>query len=418
MPLLDSLMRPFNQLYVAVMNCFSVQCVRIRNVCQGVYDKCKYDILQTIDPIRPPIEAVVNYVSERILTWIFFVMMFICWFIAALVFACFSFLVLYYFFVPVCHLEHPLYFDFEKENPTANFDFLSSQLSQGYSYDYIVEFVLPESPNNNHMGMFMTSISLVTDHNEVLANDTKPGIIHHKTPLLRYLTTLFWSLPLVLGISEEKQTLTIPVIEDWADLRISNEPYHAVVKISSQMIQIYSSKLKVVSRLYGLSYLFHDWFLTSAVVTIGIVFTIELWVSVGFVLFLFWLEHNYQPNSTRVTRVSTNFNNNPASLFAELPDSDSELGEDETSSDETSDDDRLVRNTKGKEIEMEEEKGEDVSGFKEKDKDHGAGVGSSSPQPTMKQAKKQKQASKTPLKDSGKGVGRFLELPFSDDSSD
>ena len=48
-------------------------------------------------------------------------------------------------------------------------------------------------------------------------------MLHYQSALLQSLGTLFYSLPMVLGFTEEKQTVEINLFEDYMEDSVSNE---------------------------------------------------------------------------------------------------------------------------------------------------------------------------------------------------
>lgn len=49
-------------------------------------------------------------------------------------------------------------------------------------------------------------------------------MLHYKSPLLRWMSALFFSLPLMLGVVEEKQHLSVLMMDDYY------EPFVGVVE--------------------------------------------------------------------------------------------------------------------------------------------------------------------------------------------
>lgn len=48
------------------------------------------------------------------------------------------------------------------------------------------------------------------------------GMLHYQSALLQSFTTLFYSLPMVLGVTEEKQTVHINLFEEYMEDSVSS----------------------------------------------------------------------------------------------------------------------------------------------------------------------------------------------------
>ena len=52
-----------------------------------------------------------------------------------------------------------------------------------------------------------------TEQGKIVGEGTRSLVKYHKSGLLQTLTTLFWSIPLVLGLTAEQQSLRATVVQ-------------------------------------------------------------------------------------------------------------------------------------------------------------------------------------------------------------
>ena len=81
--------------------------------------------------------------------------------------------------------------------------------------------------------------------------------MRYRSFLLRIMYTLVFSLPLLLGIWEQKQLIELVLFESYY------EPYgdgaiSAVVTVQNHNVQIYSSTLTVEANFSGFTYVLHE----------------------------------------------------------------------------------------------------------------------------------------------------------------
>ena len=76
-------------------------------------------------------------------------------------------------------------------------------ISSPFDIDLVLE--LPESKKNVDASMFMITIELLSRNGSVIDTSKRPVMLRHKSYLLQSINTLFYALPMVLGLMEEKQ---------------------------------------------------------------------------------------------------------------------------------------------------------------------------------------------------------------------
>ena len=197
---------------------------------------------------------------------------------ATLVCAVGIYALLYCAVVPEVSLSAPLHFHFDPLRaapPSAAVPLASlGSLRAGQPYTFHVSLMLPESPDNVAVGMFMTKVSLQGPEGAPLASDARPAVLRYKSGLFRALHTVCYSVPLLLGWIDESQLLAFPVLERFA--ASSELPVSAVlVELSSPHLQLFSARLDVVADLSRFQSFMYRWFATSATLGISLIYAAE-----------------------------------------------------------------------------------------------------------------------------------------------
>jgi len=137
-------------------------------------------------------------------------------------------------------------------------------ISRNQHYSLTIYLSLPESEKNCDAGMFMI-YGRLDDLSHNGTDFSRPAVLKYRSTLLRTLYTIFYSFPLLLGFQtfDEKQSLTIPLLEDFVFPKADN---YLKINISNPKIQIYSSHIKIVANLFGLSYYIYWYFYTSLII--------------------------------------------------------------------------------------------------------------------------------------------------------
>ena len=104
----------------------------------------------------------------------------------------------------------------------------------------------------------------------------------HKTLVLKVLTTLAWSFPLVFGLVSEQQTLRSTVVQ--LVTYPSTGLHSTEVRISDSRLQIYSASIDIKFVLAGYRYYLYHWYLTC--LAFG-----TLFVSNIYLILFRWISH-------------------------------------------------------------------------------------------------------------------------------
>ncbi|XP_038075134.1 seipin-like isoform X2 [Patiria miniata] len=192
----------------------------------------------------------------------------------------------YYAYMPTVSHINPVYLQFSscKEfGPQPNCPFpsvnstlqknpeMGSLLRRGQKYRVLLELEMPQSPVNENQGVFMVRMDIYAADGEITASSSRPAMMHYQSNLLKTIQTLFYIPLLLTGYSEEKQTITVSLMENFID-----NPYKpllgAHIELQARKLEIYSSVLKIQAYFSGLRYLMFQWPISTALVHISVFF--------------------------------------------------------------------------------------------------------------------------------------------------
>jgi len=121
------------------------------------------------------------------------------------------------------------------------------------------------------------------------------AMIRWKTPLQRWIYTLFYAFPLVLGFPqvEEKQQLDILMAEEYK-FSPPNRGDQLVItaSLSDSRIELYQASLLVRAQLSGLSYYCYHYFYTALIIGSLIIFACEIFITICIVIAFLLLRYN------------------------------------------------------------------------------------------------------------------------------
>ncbi|XP_072291467.1 seipin-like [Eucyclogobius newberryi] len=188
----------------------------------------------------------------------------------------------YYSYMPTVSFSTPVNFYYTADCdssesalcsfPTANISFMKNEKEQvmanGQPYRISVELEMPESPVNEHLGMFMVKMTCYTKGGKVVSSVGRSTMLHYRSSLLKTMSTLLFSPLLVSGVAEQKQLIEVELVSDYKTN--SYQPtVGAVIEVQSRRVQIYSSQLRVHAYFTGVRYVLYNFPLTSAVIGVA-----------------------------------------------------------------------------------------------------------------------------------------------------
>lgn len=188
----------------------------------------------------------------------------------------------YYSYMPTVSFSTPVHFYYTSDCdtsesalcsfPTANISFLKNEKDQvmanGQPYRISVELEMPESPVNEHLGMFLIKMIFYSKGGKTVSSVARSTMLHYRSSLLKTMSTLLFSPLLLSGMAEQKQLIEVELISDYKTN--AYEPtVGAVIEIQSKRVQIYSSQLRIHAYFTGVRYVLYNFPLTSAVIGVA-----------------------------------------------------------------------------------------------------------------------------------------------------
>lgn len=188
----------------------------------------------------------------------------------------------YYSYMPTVSFSTPVHFYYTADCdtsesalcsfPTANISFMKNDRDQvmanGQPYRVSLELEMPESPVNEHLGMFMVKMSCYTKGGKTVSSVGRSTMLHYRSDLLQTLSTLLFSPVLLTGMAEQKQLIEVELFADYKT-NAYQPTVGAVIEIQSKRVQIYSSQLRIHAYFTGIRYVLYNFPLTSAVIGVA-----------------------------------------------------------------------------------------------------------------------------------------------------
>ncbi|XP_008285333.1 seipin-like [Stegastes partitus] len=188
----------------------------------------------------------------------------------------------YYSYMPTVSFSTPVHFYYTSDCdasesalcsfPTANISFMKNERDQvmanGQPYRVSLELEMPESPVNEHLGMFMVKMSCYTKGGKTVSSAGRSTMLHYRSNLLQTLNTLLFSPVLLTGMTEQKQLIEVELFSDYKT-NAYQPTVGAVIEIQSKRVQIYSSQLRIHAYFTGIRYVLYNFPLTSAVIGVA-----------------------------------------------------------------------------------------------------------------------------------------------------
>lgn len=213
----------------------------------------------------------------------------------------FLYVAFYYTYMPTVGHTRPAHMQFlpcESSNgngicsfPQAHVTLTTKQqlLMVGQPYRVLVKIEMPESPTNRNLGMFMVCAELRDQDTTLRAHSCRSAMLHYKSTLRRWFSSLV-KLPLyVLNIHEEKQEIDVELFTTFHD--DDRFPVTDVyIEIQSMRAEFYAVSLHITAHFSGLRYVMYNWPLLSAVV--GILTNLFFIIIISLLSWYHWSDTN------------------------------------------------------------------------------------------------------------------------------
>ncbi|KAL7314506.1 hypothetical protein PS15m_006068 [Mucor circinelloides] len=175
---------------------------------------------------------------------------------------------------PITHVQ-PIWFNYKPlQGPKALIDIRSMPLRHEQVYDVSIQLHVPTSDTNFDIGNFMIDLDLNAQNGSVILHSSRPGILRYQSQTQRIMRVFAKALPLLVGLTEESQVITIKLIDDFMELK-SRAVDSVFVAISDPRIQIYDAKLMILANFKGLRYYMYFHSILTALAFICTFATIE-----------------------------------------------------------------------------------------------------------------------------------------------
>ncbi|KAJ2480466.1 hypothetical protein IWW56_002410 [Coemansia sp. RSA 2131] len=189
--------------------------------------------------------------------------------------------VFYKLYVPQLLHSAPVYFQYSANTtalvnfvPSSNYKFLST--SQAYSVS--LDLDVPTSDLNRDLGSFMVDLELRDRHAHAIHLSSRPSILPYESQLVRTMRTLVRSVPLALGLIDERTRLCVRLVDDVYDKHFS--PVTSAWIALSKPVQVYSAKIIIRAQFSGLRYWMYYWRVPTALVFIVVAVAWQLVLTV------------------------------------------------------------------------------------------------------------------------------------------
>merc|ERR1719186_1662950 len=184
----------------------------------------------------------------------------------------------YYAYMPVELVNMPVNLEFEPCEgqtstrctfPAATVALGSKQqMLQGQVYSIKMVLEVPDSPDNEGLGMFMACMNVTGQDGAAIARSCKSSISQYRSPLLRSIETVAFAPGLMIGWAEQKQSVPVTFFATFhPDPHSPVRAFH--IEVKSKLVQVARATLHIEANLTGLRHLMyrHSWF--SAFMGIG-----------------------------------------------------------------------------------------------------------------------------------------------------
>lgn len=175
----------------------------------------------------------------------------------------------YYAYVPVEVYEEPMNLQFEPclnevgmcSFPNASVAFNKNKLMPGQAYSVSVLLEVPDSVNNQALGMFMSCL-MVTKMDNTTHTVCRSSTLEFRSQMLRVMETAVFSPFLLTGTTTQRQWISINFHRKFYDDHKSPTAT-MTFQIQSKFIQVYSTQLLIHAEFSGLRHIMYYYPLIS-----------------------------------------------------------------------------------------------------------------------------------------------------------
>ncbi|KAI8142057.1 putative adipose-regulatory protein-domain-containing protein [Fennellomyces sp. T-0311] len=179
-----------------------------------------------------------------------------------------AYITFYRQYVPqTSHIE-PIYFQYnhQEQGPLGVVNLADGHygpLRHEQGYDVSVKLHVPTSDINFDLGNFMIQTWLQTSDGNSVVHSSRPAILRYQSKTQRILHVMAKALPLLVGLSEESQVITVPLISGYVEDKAKSIT-QAIISISTHQLQLYNAEIRIIADFKGLRYyMYHRRFVTA-----------------------------------------------------------------------------------------------------------------------------------------------------------
>lgn len=249
--------------------------------------------------------------------------------------AVFMYVAFYYAYMPAIAHVRPVHMQFKtcsEENgpctfPNAHVSLTKKQqlLMVGQSYRILVNIDMPESPQNQNLGMFMVCADMRDHQSMVRGHSCRSAMLRYKSPLLQTISTWVLSPLFVLGLRHEHQLVPVELFSSFNEEQ-TRPVTDVYLEIQSRQIQFYSVSLHITADFTGLRYIMFHWPILSAALGIS--------TNLFFIMVIFILSWYHWSDTTWISEAREKyqkFRKNKSDLSTSIDDSNNILDDDDLS---------------------------------------------------------------------------------------
>ncbi|XP_045462729.1 seipin isoform X1 [Harmonia axyridis] len=150
---------------------------------------------------------------------------------------------------------------------SVHFNHKQQSLMAGQPYKVFLELIMPESPTNKDLGMFMVCADFHSTDGRLITNSCRSAMLRYQSVMLDILFKMVLSPFYMVRHFEEKQKIYIELFSSYLepeDQKVSD--IH--IEIQTKHIEIYSAKFTISANFSGLRYIMFHFPILSAVIGI------------------------------------------------------------------------------------------------------------------------------------------------------
>ncbi|XP_072407178.1 seipin isoform X2 [Chiloscyllium punctatum] len=191
----------------------------------------------------------------------------------------------YYSYMPSVSFTTPVHYRYRTDcdsqgplcsYPVGNISLLRNGkekvMTYGTSYRICLRLLMPESPINQNLGMFMVRMTCYTKEGNEISSVSRSAMLHYKSWLLQTLDTLVYAPLFVTGLVEQAQVVEVEMYSDYQEDSYT-PTMGAVIEIQTRRIEIYKAQLQIHAHFTGIRYILYRFPVTSAIIGVATNFT-------------------------------------------------------------------------------------------------------------------------------------------------